>query len=91
MPQPVSANGCPSVVLTQLFPRIRHSDSVRETFGRGWLLVSSAGGHADYAWPWNPARSVLYPTKKSRQLTNGFTGFWEVGLDPETGRVVGLF
>jgi methylenetetrahydrofolate dehydrogenase (NADP+)/methenyltetrahydrofolate cyclohydrolase/formyltetrahydrofolate synthetase len=20
-----------------------------------------------------------------------FTGFWEVGLDPETGRVVGLF
>lgn len=24
-------------------------------------------------------------------LTHAFSGFWEVGLDPETGRVVGLF
>jgi methylenetetrahydrofolate dehydrogenase (NADP+)/methenyltetrahydrofolate cyclohydrolase/formyltetrahydrofolate synthetase len=33
----------------------------------------------------------FFSTACMRLLTPAYSGFWEVGLDPESGRVVGLF
>jgi hypothetical protein len=35
--------------------------------------------------------SLLPPRVSIPTFLHCFTGFWEVGIDPQTGRVVGLF
>lgn len=64
--------------------------SVRLSAGAGFLYPLLGDMQTMPGLGTRPGASC-YPQLSHVYLTRGFAGFWEVGLDPQTGRVIGLF